>query len=471
MRRRYDDYIVLDNPLVNDGLTCSDKRSKHALTTINQRSHKGFLHTLLSITLFLATFITTVAIAGEHKVKETRLWTAPDHTRLVFDLNGVVEYKVLRLKAPARIVIDMINTRLEGKLSHLAKNDPVVKAVRHGRQGEHTLRVVIDLRESVQPRTFLLKPMHDKPYRLVVDLIRKQRKVEKITARTVSARKKIIIAIDAGHGGEDPGAIGKHGLQEKDVTLAVAKALAMSINKQPEMQAVLIRKGDYFIKLRERVRKARNVHADLMISIHADSIKHREVTGASVYTLSEKGASDKMAALLARKENASDAIGGVVPNEVSDPLVNHILADLSKRSSLESADRLAQTILKKLKAVGPIKYRQPKQARFAVLGAPEIPSVLVELDYISNPGRERLLRSDRHRKRLADALLAASEQFLRSQGRLQEVKLREHVVKHGENLWGIAKKYGVSVSSLKKANHLRTGGSLHVGQKIRLPQT
>jgi len=360
-----------------------------------------------------------LALAGSLEVQDARLWTAPDHTRVVLDLNGPVNYRVFRLKSPERIVVDMRKATLRAKLDGLVRQDPVLTAIRYGKPKKGILRLVMDVKESVRPRSFLLKPMHGKPYRLVVDLMRQKRQTRAaVTVSQVRARKQITIAVDAGHGGEDPGAIGPRGLREKNVTLAVAKRLARAINAQAGMRAVLIRKGDYFVPLSRRVRLARKAKADMMISIHADSVKKRNVSGASVYTLSEKGASDHVAAMLARKENASDAIGGVRPGEVRDPLVSRILADLIKRDSLNSAELLADEMLKHIRRIGPIKYNVPKHARFVVLGAPEIPSVLVELDYISNPKRERLLRSSKHQKRLATALLEASESFLRRQGRL-----------------------------------------------------
>jgi N-acetylmuramoyl-L-alanine amidase len=235
------------------------------------------------------------------------------------------------------------------------------------------------------------------------------------------SKKEIVIAIDAGHGGEDPGAIGKHGLQEKAVTLAVAKELAKTINARKGMRAVLIRKGDYFVPLKKRVRLARRSKADLMISIHADAVRNRGVKGASVYTLSERGATpDKVAKALAARENAADEVGGFVSSEIDDPMVNMILGDMAKRDSLNSAYLLAETIIKNFGKVGPVKYGVPKQARFAVLGALEMPSVLVEIDFISNPKRERMLRSSRHQKKMAKALLDASLTFLKRQGRLKQ---------------------------------------------------
>ncbi|MDQ6958737.1 MAG: N-acetylmuramoyl-L-alanine amidase [Mariprofundaceae bacterium] len=374
--------------------------------------------------IFLGSFgCSGLALAGSLVIQDARLWTAPDHTRVVFDLNGPVDYRVFRLKSPERIVVDIRKVTLRAKLDGLVRQDPVLAAIRYGTPRKGMLRLVMDVKESVRPRSFLLKPMHGKPYRLVVDLIRQKRQVRAtVTASQVRARKQITIAVDAGHGGEDPGAIGPHHVKEKDVTLAVAKRLAHAINAQPGMRAVLIRKGDYFVPLSRRVQLARKAKADIMISIHADAVKKRTVSGASVYTLSEKGASDHVAAMLAKKENSSDAIGGVRPGEVQDPLVSRILADLIKRDSLNSAELLADEMLKHIRRIGPIKYSVPKHARFVVLGAPEIPSVLVELDYISNPKRERLLRSSKHQQRLATALLQASESFLRRQGRLLPLK-------------------------------------------------
>jgi len=364
-------------------------------------------------------------------IQDARLWTAPDHSRIVLDLNGPVKYRVFHLTSPNRIVVDLHHITLHAQLNHLTGKDPVLAAIRYGKPKRGILRLVMDVKESVRPRSFLLKPMHGKPYRLVIDLIRKpKREHAAVTASQVRARKKVIIAIDAGHGGEDPGATGPHGLKEKNVTLAIARRLARSINAQPGMRAILTRKGDYFVPLRRRVRLARKAKADIIISIHADSVRQRSVAGASVYTMSEKGASDHVASMLARKENASDAIGGVNPRELQDPLVRRILADLIKRDSLNSSELLADEILKQIRLIGPIKYSVPKHARFVVLGAPEIPSVLVELDYISNPRRERLLRSSKHQKQLATALLQASESFLRRQGRLPTRKRRASKALH-----------------------------------------
>ncbi|MDX8394896.1 MAG: N-acetylmuramoyl-L-alanine amidase [Mariprofundaceae bacterium] len=377
-----------------------------------------FMHVLMLAILLLG-ISTDIQAASSAQVRDVRLWTAPDHSRLVFDLNQSIEYQVFRLHKPERIVIDLNKTKLKTKFTHLKLPDPVIRSIRNGNRPD-ALRIVLDVRETVKPRSFLLKPMKGKPHRLVIDLIRHASKSKQPkTVKSMRNRKEIVIAIDAGHGGEDPGAIGKYGLQEKIVTLGIAKKLANAINAKPGMRAILTRKGDYYVPLKHRIRRARKIRADLMISIHADAVKDRRVKGGSVYTLSERGATqDKVAAALAAKENSADAVGGFLPNDVGDPMVNMILGDMAKRDSLNSAYLFAETILKGMNHVGPIKYNAPKRARFVVLGALEIPSVLVEVDFISNPKRERLLKSKKYQMKLANALLAASTKFLKRQGRL-----------------------------------------------------
>jgi len=415
--------------------------------------------------VLLLAWLPATAAAGAPAILDTRLWSAPDHTRLVLDLSAPVKYRVFMLSAPSRVVIDMQNTSARRPLRLPADKGGVVASIRSGQPGRGLFRVVLHVKEAVQPRSFLLKPMHGKPYRLVVDLIRKTRPAPLTVER---ARPRVVIAVDAGHGGEDPGAVGRHGLKEKDVTLAIARALAHAINRRKGMRAVLIRKGDYFVPLRKRVAIARRAKAKVMISIHADAIRNRRVAGASVYTLSEK-ASDKEAARLARKENAADAIGGVMPGEVYDPMVNRILVDLITTDSLNSAQSLAEQVLARLARVGPVKYRQPKSARFAVLKAAEIPSILVEVDYISNPRRERLLKRPGHQRKLAEALLEASIAFLRQQGMLTPARVRTHIVKRGESLWSIARHYGISLDLLRKANSMEHVRKLRVGQRLLLP--
>ena len=379
---------------------------------------KSFLMLMLGL---LSIGVPAHAASSFAEIRDARLWTAPDNTRLVFDLSKAVEYQVFRLHKPERIVIDINQTKLKANLGQLPLPDPVIKTVRHGSPKNGLLRIVLDVKESVQPRSFLLKPMQGKPNRLVIDLMRPQQALKQaLEASKARDHRLLVVAVDAGHGGEDPGAIGPRRLMEKDITLAVAIKFARIINRKPGMKAVLIRSGDYFVPLGKRWKLAREAHADMMISIHADSVRRRDVMGASVYTLSERGATeDKAARALAAKENAADEVGGVAFDQVADPMVSRILGDMFRRDSLNSSQILAEEIISQMKQVGPIKYDTPKRARFVVLSAMEIPSVLVELDYISNPSRERKLRKSAYQEKLATALFDGSLSFFKKMGRLK----------------------------------------------------
>ncbi len=363
---------------------------------------------------------------------DTRIWDAPDHTRIVFDANGSVRYHIFRLSSPERVVIDISGARLgKGKRRKPAAGS-LIRRVRYGHPRDGVLRVVLDMRQRVRAHASLLAPTASKPFRLVIDLWPERKKNTSTHASSSQARQEVaraptksrrkrqmVVAVDAGHGGEDPGAIGPHGLREKDVTLKVAKALAALINRQPGMRAVLIRKGDYFVPLKKRVALVRKANADLMISLHADSVSETWVKGSSVYTISERGATeDKVAAALAARENASDLIGGVVSDhQIYDAMTRNVLGDMARQDAFNSSQLLAEQVLREIKAVSVLKYRRPKRARFVVLGALEVPSVLVELDYISNPRRERKLRSSAYQQTMARALMRAVRSFLRRMSR------------------------------------------------------
>jgi len=371
---------------------------------------------------FMAMLLMASSSVQAITVDGLRMWGAPDHTRLVLDVSGTPSYKLFVLHHPERVVIDIDHAQLHVNGRDLHQVDAVVKSIRVGKRKSGALRIVVDVAERVGVHSANLKPYHGKPHRLVVDLMRqKAKKVKPVVTKTARVHHALItIAVDAGHGGEDPGAIGHSGLQEKRVTLAIAKALAKQLNRSTGVRAFLVRKGDYFVPLKQRVRIARRHHADLMISIHADSVKSRSVKGASVYALSERGATqDKVARALAAKENAADAVAGIIAgHQVDDPMVNSILGDMARTDSLNSSLILAEQIIRDIAQVAPIKYRRPKRARFVVLGAMEIPSVLVETDYISNPRRERLLKSPRHQRTLAKAIAKGSLSFLRRMGRM-----------------------------------------------------
>jgi N-acetylmuramoyl-L-alanine amidase len=266
------------------------------------------------------------------------------------------------------------------------------------------LRIVVDLSHAIRAKSFLAEPNAHYGYRLVIDLggAAGTNTPVKVAHARPDARD-LVIAIDAGHGGEDPGAIGKNGTREKDVVLAIARALAQQVNGEPGMKAVLTRDGDYFVPLRDRMRRARAQQADLFVSIHADSIRDRSVDGSSVYILSQRGATDEASRWLAERENASDLIGGVSLDDKGDVLAS-VLLDLSQSASLTASQAAAEHVLHQLNQVGEIRKPQVQQARFMVLKSPDIPSMLVETAYISNPQEEQRLRGAAHQAKLAGAI-------------------------------------------------------------------
>jgi len=363
---------------------------------------------------FLAPLLAHAAVT----VHNLRQWRAPDHTRLVFDLSGPLDHRVFTLKDPDRIVVDLENAELAGPLPELDFSGPLLAGVRSGRPEAGTLRIVLDLKTAVQPRTFVLGPAGQYGHRLVIDLIdsraaalEKQAPAAREDARA-AAKRPFTVAIDAGHGGEDPGAIGRrYRTREKDVTLAIARELARLVDAAPGMRAVLIRDGDYYVGLRERYSKARKHRADLFISIHADAVPGRQASGSSVYALSEKGATDAMARLLAERENDADLIGGVSIGEMDDVLAK-VLLDLSQTRTIQDSLVFGNDLLSELKRVGPLHSSQVRQAGFMVLKAPDIPSVLVETAFISNPAEERKLRSRAFQRRIAEGIFRGIKRYM-----------------------------------------------------------
>jgi len=278
-----------------------------------------------------------------------------------------------------------------------------VKQVRMAGRPSGELRIVLDLSRPIRAKSFLAEPNNHYGYRLVIDLGGATPDTPVKVEHARPDARDLIIAIDAGHGGEDPGAIGKNGTREKDVVLAIARALAQRVNGEPGMRAVLTRDGDYFVPLRDRMRRARAQQADLFVSIHADAIRDRSVDGSSVYILSQRGATDEASRWLAERENASDLIGGVSLDDKGDVLAS-VLLDLSQSASLTASQSAAERVLHQLNQVGEVRKPQVQQARFMVLKSPDIPSMLVETAYISNPLEERRLRGAAQQAKLAGAI-------------------------------------------------------------------
>jgi N-acetylmuramoyl-L-alanine amidase len=326
---------------------------------------------------------------------------------VVVDLSGRAQHSLSVLKNPDRVVLDVPNARLASG-SHPPGAAGAVKRVRMSKNS-NAVRIVLELAHPVRAKSFLTPPNARYGYRLVVDLAGATGAATAAADTPVKVpharpeARDLIIAIDAGHGGEDPGAIGKNGTREKDVVLAIAKALAQRIDAEPGMKAVLTRNGDYFVPLRDRMRRARAQQADLFVSIHADSIRDRSIDGSSVYILSQRGATNEASRWLAERENASDLIGGVSLDD-KDDLLASVLLDLSQSASLNASQVAAESVLQQLNQVGEIRKHQVQQAGFVVLKSPDIPSMLIETAYISNPQEEQRLRAQAHQAKLATAI-------------------------------------------------------------------
>ncbi len=466
-----------------------------------------------AVGLMLATVGADV-MAAATEIRSVRLWRAPDNTRLVFDLSGPVQHSVFTLAAPNRIVIDVNGAQLSTKLDQLSLSNTPITGVRAAQRSPTDLRLVLDLSAVVTPKSFTLAPNQQYGHRLVVDLFDQEAgapstpqapqvtqapavataPVPVVTAPGTApaklppvpgGKRDIVVAIDAGHGGEDPGALGPgRKIFEKNVTLAIAKELQRQINAEKGFRGELVRTGDYFIPLRKRTEIARKKGADLFVSIHADAAPRAAAFGASVYALSERGATSETARWLADAENQSDLIGGAgnVSLDDKDRMLAGVLLDLSMTASLSSSLNVGQKVLSNMGHITPLHKRRVEQAGFMVLKSPDIPSILVETGFISNPNEAQKLSTLGHQQALARSITSGVRQFfqqnpppgtyiamLRDSGKIAAGP-REHVVTSGESLALIAQRYQVSLSALRSANSLRSD-TIKVGQTLSIPAT
>lgn len=387
-------------------------------------------HCILFILLLISSFNSFSA----NEVKETRLWPAPDYTRITIESSAKINNDQMMLKNPERIVIDLkgisVNKALKDLSSKLKQNDPNILNIRVGQFTPKVSRIVIDLKKSARVKIFSLPPVAPYKDRLVIDvypasndkLSNLLNKIEKkqieqkktpVIKEKPKKKKQVVVAIDAGHGGEDPGAIGKYGTKEKKIVLQIAKKLRKLINADPKMKAYLVRDSDYFIPLKKRVSKARKVKADIFISIHADAFRKRNVSGSSVFALSEKGATSAFAKFIANKENEADLIGGVSIDD-KDPLLAKTLLDLSQSATINDSLKLANFVLKEIKKVNNLHKKYPEQAGFAVLKAPDIPSILIEAAFLSNPQEEKQLKTAKFQNKLAKAIYLGTKEYIKS---------------------------------------------------------
>lgn len=421
-----------------------------------------------------------VGAAGAARVHDVRLWRAPDHTRIVFDLTAPSDHKLIVLSNPARVVLDIEDTALHADLSALTLADTPVTRMRSGIRNGNDLRIVLDMSASVDPRSFALRANEQAGDRLVVDLYDKS--AESITRPEArksaghSERRDIVIAIDAGHGGEDPGALGPRSVREKHVVLAIARELEALLKADAGFAPTLIRTGDYYISLKGRRDLARKRQADLFVSIHADAFKHPSAKGASVYALSTSGATSTAASYLAERENAADLVGGVRLADKDDVLAG-VLADLSMTNTLDHSLKVGDRVLASMDTVARLHKRQVEQAGFAVLKSPDIPSILVETGYISNPGEARMLSTKSYQQKMARAIHRGIRDWflahpppgtLLAWQRIQGG--REYRVARGDTLSGIAHRFSVSLADLKSYNSL-SGSKIVVGQKLTIPNS
>ncbi len=427
------------------------------------------------VLLALLLLMTQVRADAGVAVSDIRLSYLDGVTRVVFDLSGPVGHRLFPLDDPERVVVDLDDARMGQAALGFDLIPSVVQDIRHAPRGLTDLRIVLDLNQHVNLKSFLLPPNGGYGHRLVVDLSQGGKSAPIVVADNAedgaAPLRDVVVAIDAGHGGQDPGAIGYYGTMEKNVVLAVAQDLKELVAQEPGMRPVMIRQADLYLPLRERINRARNHKADLFISIHADAAYSPSAHGSSVYVLSSTGASSEAARWLAERENAADFIGGVSLDDKDETLAR-VLMDLSQTATIEASIALADEILDSLKAVSPAHNEEVGQAGFAVLTSPDIPSVLVETGYISNPTDEKNLGSAAYRESMALAVLSGVREFFLDHPPpgtlLAKIRRDRHIIRDGETLSAIAERYRVNVDRLRSHNALEND-TLHVGQELLIP--
>ncbi len=400
-------------------------------------------------------FVDTVS--ADKTVSSTRIWPASEYTRLTLESDTPINYSLILLKNPDRVVLDLEDVTLTSEIKKLpgkiSADNLYIRALRIGRFKPGILRLVLDLKSVVKPQAFVLKPVGDYGHRLVLDIypasppdplmallnegavksaqanayehIKSDRKSRTTTAgnkKPDSTVRIITVAIDPGHGGEDPGAMSKRGTYEKNITLAIARKLKAKIDAEPNMRAALTRNGDYFLSLPMRLEKARKLNADLFVSIHADAFVKPHARGSSVFTLSERGATSAAARWLAKKENDADLIGGV-NLDTKDPYLNKTLLDLSLSQTREDSHTLAREVLSEIGEINHLHKNNVEQAGFAVLKSPDIPSILVETAFISNPDEEKKLRNKVYQDKMAKAMLDGIKRYFSKNPPLSRSKM------------------------------------------------
>jgi len=498
-------------------------------------SHTRHVIQTIIVLVVMIGVIPASVFADTFKVENIRVAKNDQVTRVVFDTSAIPSYKIFTLNNPRRVVIDLSNARLSTKVDQSVFKASFVEKLRFANRPSNKLRIVLDLNEQIVPKSFVLAPNENSHHRLVIDLknsrtantqiAKKQPSKPKATSKSESAPKQaaksvkrpvakvastqpkqdiiakvtapkvaqpakakpaqqtnttpkrtqrgtLVIAVDPGHGGKDPGATGFAGTREKDVVLQISQRLVRLINAEKGMRAVMTRDSDKFLTLRGRIKKARDMKADIFISIHADAVDDRRVRGSSVYVLSKNGASSEAARFLAQSQNESDVIGGV-KLEGKGKDVQKVLVDLSQAATIDASMKLANSVKKELSRLGKTR-KNVEHAGFAVLKSPDIPSILVETAFISNAAEEKKLRSATHQQKLASSVFSGLKLYLKHYAPkdavlANNIKTDKHTIQRGETLSEIAIQYSVSVDAIRKTNALDTD-RIRVGQKLIIPE-
>ena len=352
------------------------------------------------------------------QIRNARLWRSDDKLRLVFDLSGPVSYKTFTLSAPDRLIIDLSGASLSGDFSQLALSETVIRSIRFGHFGKGDTRIVLDLNRPVQLNTFLLAPQDGQGHRLVLDLLSDSKVAmpsvpRETPGKTTHPKRDIIVVVDPGHGGKDPGAVGAKGEREKDVVLSISQLLARRLKREKGFDVKLVRNDDFFVPLRKRVDIARQHKADMFISVHADAAPRLTASGASVYCLSEGGATSATARFMAQRENGADLLGAtsLLNLKDKDPMLAGVILDMSMNATIAASLQLGSTVLGSLAGITTLHQKRVEQAGFAVLKSPDVPSILVETGFISNARDSQRLVTARHQQAVADGLFEGLQRY------------------------------------------------------------
>jgi len=434
----------------------------------------------LHLTIFLLCFVLVSPVfAAKNQVNGIRIWPSPTNTRVVLDVKAQPDFTYFSLSNPQRLVVDLKNAANNVNLSKLSNDSKLLRQIRQSKpKAKNAIRLVLDLNKAVRAQVFALPPTQPYGNRLVIDLTDLEQSQNIVKDQQSATRNRnIVIAIDAGHGGEDPGSIGSAGSFEKNVTLSISKMLAKKVNAESGMSAVLTRTGDYYVGLSKRPERARKSKADLLVSIHADAFTTPQPSGASVWVLSMNRAESELGRWMERSERHSELLGGaaeIIQDTANERYLTQALLDMSMDHSLTTSYQVSRDILRQLKGVTKLHKKTPQAASLAVLTAPDIPSVLVETGFISNPREEKNLNWAKYRQQLADAIFTGIRKHFKAtppDGTLwanQKAVKRTHRVVSGESLSLLAKRYNVTVRAIKDANNLRSD-LVRIGQVLTIP--